>query len=346
MSDSPSSSSPTSSAPVATTDTSTSEVSASGASPQLTKPAASPTAPNSKHADKAAALPAPGEETPAEKKRRTLKLKVDGKEEEVDVDGMDDAELATHIQMSKAARKRMQEAADHRKELESYKSQFQQLKELGKSSPQEALEKLFGVNPREFAENYLKGIYSEEAMPEGERKHLQLQRELEAREAKIREYEEEKSRAVKEAEEARLSESRAAQDKIVHEEYQRSFAEALEVSGLPNTRETLFEMAKIAKLNLQHGIELTPQQMAHEVKKRLSGTTQAVFKNLKGAALESYLGADVVKEIVRMSVEKVRSAKKPAFSAPAASKSLKSDASKEEAIRNQRLDMKKFFRGE
>jgi hypothetical protein len=262
---------------------------------------------------------APPNETPAEKKARTLRLKVDGVEEQVNLDEMPDEELQTQLQLARAARKRMQEAAEARKEKEATLAKFQQILQLGKQDPRAALEAVFGVNPREWAESYLRDVYQEEDLPEPERKARALQRELEARDAKLREIEEAKAAEEKSRQEAETAKQQEALVKQQFEQYEKEYHAAMDKHGLPYNRETAYLFAQIGKLNLEHGIDLTTDQIAYEVKKRLSGTNQAVLRNLKGAALLSYLGDDVVKEIVRMSIEKVRAPKSPAkpFEPPA-----------------------------
>lgn len=286
------------------------------ASTDVKAPAAAVT-PASKYAEskepKTDAKPEAVAETPAEKKKRLIKIKVDGEEEEIDFDALDDNEIATRFQLEKASRKRLDEAAKERKEVEAQKAQIKKFLEMGASDPRDVLQNLFKVDPRKWAEEYLRGELSEEALPPEQKEKLALQRQIEEYQAKLKAHEDEKLSAAEQAKEAQRAEMQAQLDAQVHAEYKQNFQKALTESGLPETRETMMEMARIAKLNLEHGIELTPSQLASETRKKLSGVNQSVLRSLKGAALESYLGPDVVKEIVRMSIEKVKGARKTNF---------------------------------
>lgn len=275
---------------------------------------------------------APAGETAAERKARLLKLKVDGVEEEVNLDEMPDEDLATQLQLAKAARKRMQEAADVRRK-------FQQLVEMGKERPDEAFEALFGKNFKETAEEYLRQKYAEEELPEAEKEKLALQRQLAEERARREAFE----NAEREKKIAEIQQQQFQQ-------FETEYRSALTKHDLPFTKETAYLMAQVGMLNLQHGIDLTADQMATEVKKRLTGMTQGVFKQLKGAALLSYLGDDVVKEVVRMSVERVRGAKaapKP-FEPPApAPTEFKDDLDEAPQAKRQRVSVnawRKFAR--
>jgi hypothetical protein len=220
-----------------------------------------------------------------EAERRRYKLKVDGAELEEE---LTDDEVTVRLQKARAAEKRMQEAAAQRKQL-------QEAVEYLKKDPFAAFKESFGVDLDELAERRLAERYREQLMTPEEQERLRLQRENESYKAR-----------EAEAQRQREEQARQAYEAKVAEEMERDFMSALEASDLPKTKETLRLMAEVAQLNLDHGIELTPAQMAAEVRERISGIHQHVTRSLKGESLLKYLGDDVVKEVLRQSVARVK----------------------------------------
>ncbi len=244
-------------------------------------------------------------ETPAEKRARRLKLKIDGQEEEFDVDAASDEDLALQLQMGRAARKRMQEAAEERKKAQTVQEKFQEILALGKEDPAGILEGLFGVNPHQWAEQLLLQKYQEEQMPEADRKALHLERQLAQRDAELKKIADERAaqeKAVKDAEAKTLQEK---YEREQFEAFDKEYAAALSKHSLPKTKETAWLMAQVGKVNLEHGVELSADQMANEVKKRFTAIHQGVVGQLDGAQLLDVLGQDVVRKVLKASLEKV-----------------------------------------
>ena len=277
-------------------------------------PASSPSAPTSapsKAAPSAPSSPAPSSGAPSsaappttagmnttspqgasstpdvKKAARKLQIKVDGEVEEVDLESLDDNELTKRFQMAKAANKRMQEAAEARKQFDKF---YQTLEK----DPLEAL-KSKNIDVRKLVEEQILREYEESQMQEPERKVLQRQRELEAREAKIKEMETQ----IQAKHQTELEER-------VFQETRNQFLTALESANLPRSDETLYMMADIARINLDNGIDVSPQQMAAEVKNRMQVMHTNIVKDLKGEQLAQYLGDSVVAEVLKFAVEKVK----------------------------------------
>ena len=243
-------------------------------------------------ADRLAGVKAPAESPKAEVKaaeveaRRKYRLKVDGKETEYE---FDDTEISTRLQKGLAAERRMQEAA-------AIKKADAEFRERVKKDPFAALsDPSFGLDLEALAEQRLAQKYQEALLPEQERRTLELQRQLEVRDAEIKAFHDERARVAQEALEQQ-----------VFQETEAAFEEALEVSGLPRTRETMYLMAKVARMNLDHNLDLTPKQIASEVKRQVSSIHQNAVRAMRGDALVQFLGADVVKEVLKMSVAKIR----------------------------------------
>lgn len=228
-------------------------------------------------------------ETTAEKKARKYQIKVDGQEREIDLDSMNDDELVKRVQLAEAAHRRMQEAAEQRKQVES-------LFKLLKENPIEALKNpALGVDVRKMVEDQILREYEEAQLSEPERKAKELERQLQERERKIQEYEQ-----------AKASEAQRQLEERVFQETQRQFVAALDAADLPRNQETIYMMADVARLNLENGIELSPAQMAAEVKDRLSQMHTHIVRSLDGEKLMSYLGDDVITKVLKYAVEKVK----------------------------------------
>lgn len=289
-------------------------------------------APDSKHADKSPNVPpAPAGETPAQAAARKYKIKVDGGETEIDLGSLKDEQIVKALQMEKVAYKRMQEKA----ELER---KYNALREQLKTDPRKALKEdpEIGIDIRKQVEEELIREYKESQMSEEARRAAQLERELQARDAEIKRIADEKQ-----AEQRRILEDR------LYQETEAQFVEALESSDLPRTRETLYMMGQIAKVNLANGLELTPAQMAAETKSRLAQIHQYVTRNLKGEALVSHLGEDVVKEVLRHEVKKRKAQQASQMTAPPPAKQPDVTDLREQPERKpvDVKDARKFFRG-
>lgn len=269
-----------------------------GAAPGATAPAAAkrplPGAPSvAGSATPAAAPTEPAAPKPPEK--RKFKLKVDQQEVEEE---LSDDEVTVRLQKGRAAERRMQEAAQIRKE-------FAELKALAKSDPALLLKELAGLeDPDAWAEQRLAAKWKRDVMPEAERKAEDQAKELEGYKAKIAAFEAEKTQAAE-----------AKQMAALEAQTEAAFKRAFEVSGLPWTPEHLDAFGKIALEALDYNMDLTPEQMAAEVKAQLGkqdneSTERAKTKllSLKGDDLLTALGDEAVKEVIRASVAKRQAA--------------------------------------
>ncbi len=243
--------------------------------------------------------------TPAEQERRKYKLKVDGAEQEFE---WGEAEVTTRLQKALAAEKRMQEAAELRKQFQQFKQQFEQ-------DPFEAAKLL---NPDmdldALAEQRILQKYQESQLPEHERAQREFERQKQQYETQIAE--------LKRAEQMRYQQEMETK---VQKQIEEQFGQALEAGNLPRNRYTMAMMAEVARLNLDHGLELSPQQLAAEVQERMSGINRHVVTSLKGEQLAKYLGDDVVREILKYSVAKVKPGQTQATPAPTPASSKDED---------------------
>ena len=131
--------------------------------------------------------------------KKKLKLKVDGKEIEEEIDFEDDEALTKYLQKAKAFDKKAQESATYRKQMESLLTALQQ-------NPTAVLQEL-GMDVNEFAYNQLQQYLEEEQKsPE--------QKEAEQMRARLEQLEKEREQLAKEketAEQERLRDEAAAE---------------------------------------------------------------------------------------------------------------------------------------
>jgi hypothetical protein len=266
-------------------------------------------------------------ETAQQKADRKRKLKVFGKEEEVDLGSLSDDDLVRALQKGKAADRVMQDAAELRR-------QWQEAVEHIKKDPFSALKnEVFGVDLEKLAEERLAQKYQEMTMPEQERKMLQLQRELEAvKQREAQQKTQQETVARKQFEDA------------VAKQTEDQFVKALTEHDLPVSRETIYMMAEVAKVNLDHGIELDERQLAAEVRHRLTGMHQHVTKSLKGEQLIKYLGDDIVKEILAYSVEQAKAKRRPTGAPPIVEQKIEDADEKSERRMQDYRKTREYFR--
>lgn len=224
---------------------------------------------------------------------KKFKLKVDGEEFEKEIDLNDESALAKELQLSHAAKKRMEEAvATKRKAAEL-------IKQL--DDPEAILRKL-GPKGLEIAEKFLFEKLKMDSMTDQERKYYEMEmkiKDIEEREAKQREMIEKTEAEKKESE--------------IGQKLQSTIIEAIEKTGLPKSPELVKRMAALYKKNLQYGLELSPDDLAQEVKGEVSGFVQSIAKDADAEKLVALIGEDGVKKIQKYAIYKLKEKQQAQF---------------------------------
>jgi hypothetical protein len=243
-----------------------------------------------------------------EAERRKYRLKVDGQDVEEE---LTDEQIAVRLQKAHGAERRMQEAAEERKQLKAWIEAYKKDPFAASKDP------YIGLDLEELAEQRLTEKYT---------KHLEEQSMTEEQ-RELRRRDEEIAQIKAERDEYRRQETERAQaqlDERIFKETNDHFTSALEELGVDASNEAMYEMASIAKLNLERNLQLTPKQLAAEVRDRIEGRQEKLRKSvtggMKGDRLLKHLGADVVKEVIRASLaeRKVNLTPKPAAPRPPA----------------------------
>ena len=224
---------------------------------------------------------------------RQLKLKVDGKEEVMDlpfeVDEKQAEWLASRIQPTRAAQKRFQEVAAERKILDAAVRNT-------KKDPAGTLKKL-GVDPQEFAQKYMEDLIREQDMTEEEKRIAQAER-------RIAELESEK----KAQEAAVLKKQQDEQYAASMAEMSRQITGALKTSGLPQTNATQKRMAQYMSMNLQNGIELPMASIVELVREDYEQDLKEVFGGASAEQILKLVGEETANKIRKHDLSKLKSA--------------------------------------
>lgn len=224
-----------------------------------------------------------------EKRYKKLKLKVDGKEVEENLDLDNDEELIRHLQMSKMGQKRAQEKADLEKQVEAFFKAYQK-------DPFATMREL-GMDPNKAIDDYInKEMENSKKSPEqieAEKARAELQALKAERE---REREESKSKEL-----ARLQEA-------AFQQYDTAMETALAKSSLPKTVYNVKRIADYMLVALQAGKDVTPEDVIPLVEEELNNDLQEMFASLPEDKIEKLLGNDVINKLRKRRVAKAQAA--------------------------------------
>lgn len=223
---------------------------------------------------------------PVAKAFERFKIKVDGREEEVDLDT-----LKASYSKAKAADKRFEEASKLSKRAEALENaikegDFSMMLKLGLSREQVRahMERFYH---REFIE-------PETMTPE--------QKRLREAEERLKKYEEDekKREADREREESERMDSEARQS------LEKELIDTLEKSGLPKKR---FYMARIAywtKQNLKRGWDAPQEVIINQVKKERDNLVRSLLESHEDESIFGVLGDKVADRIRKLDLERIR----------------------------------------
>lgn len=213
---------------------------------------------------------------------RKLKLKLEGKDVE-----LTESEVIALAQRGTVSDKRFQEAAALRKQADD-------VLRFAKENPAEFFKRT-GMNARQWAEEYLMQELKREQMNPEQKKAWENEQKLKRFEA------DEKARADK----AKQDELAALQKKH-HDNYEKTFVEALGKSGLPKTPYTIKRMAELQLVNLKKKLELSPDQLAKVVREDYIAEQKSLFGSLEGDKLMELLGEELIKKLSKAQIAKLK----------------------------------------
>jgi hypothetical protein len=280
-------------------------------------------------AEKAQELAAkdPAELTKAEKKLiKKYQIKVDGKIEDIELDLDNEEQIKKHLQMSKAAQKRMQEATELRKAAEEF------IEMLRKNPRRVLTDPNIGVDLKQFAQEIINEEIEQASKSPEQLEKEKLQRELEELKSKFEKEETQR----KEREFQRLQ---AEQE----EKIQNDIESALSTNELPKTPYTVRKMAEMMMLALQNDIDLSPKDLVPLLRKQMNSDIKELFSASSDDVLEELLGKDTISRLRKRTVAKVK--QQQVAQTANAVKSTGQAEVKAEKKEDQRIHMKDFLRG-
>lgn len=218
--------------------------------------------------------------------KKKFKIKVDGEEFEEELDLNDEEGVKRRLQMARAADKRMNEARDTKKKA------FDIINALEKDP-----EGFLARHPRgrEIAEAILLKQIKEEMIPPEEKERMKRESDLERRE-----------RLIAEKEKADQTKAQEALETKVAQDIQKVIIDAMEVSGLPKSKHLVKRMADLYSKNLSYGIELTPQQLAGELKNELTTMFKAIAGDSEGDHLIEMFGPEIANKIRKSDLKRLQ----------------------------------------
>lgn len=225
--------------------------------------------------------------------RRRLALKVRGEEHALELDDEAAAALAhlygttpdrldVALQKSVAGDRALKEAAQERQRAA-------RLLEALKASPEDALAQL-GIDVDELALRRLQAAAQREAMTPEERALAEREAALAARERELRSVEEQRQQQALQAEQEAAFQ--AAQQNVMA---------ALQQEGLPRSHRTIRMVADVMIGAMDAGLDLTPQQVAAEVRAQLDG----INEDYLGALPEDVLSQRLAPRLQSMPAERL-----------------------------------------
>ena len=186
---------------------------------------------------------------------KVYKVKVDGKEEEIEVK---ESEIPALMSKAIAAQQRFEDAANIRKEA-------QEFVQFIKSNPVEALKRA-GIDFQELAESHLMEQIKYSQMSDVEREAHDSKQTLAQREAELKRYKDQEEAQRKSQEEAQKAQE---QERAVNEQrdvLQGQIIQAMEASNLPRNKFTVSRMAGYMRAGLARGQNLGPMDVIDHVK--------------------------------------------------------------------------------
>lgn len=247
-------------------------------------------------AEKVSTKATKAEEAQSQKMLKKFLLKVDGQEIEEEIDLNDEETLRRELQLAKAAKKRMQEAQEAKR----------QVFEIAKAFNDDPLTIFRKMGPKgyELAEQFLYEKIQQEQMSPEQRKMMEL-------EQRVRAYEERERLAQEQAEAQKQEELESRQA----EHYQKVIIEALDKSGLPKTPEMAKRAAYLLQKNLELGLDLDASDLVSEMKNEVLGLVKSLTGTADGNALIHLLGPDIAKKIIKAKADEIK-AKQPLQTKP------------------------------
>lgn len=239
----------------------------------------------------AAAQPKQEPRKPDAPRTKKLKLKIDGREVEEEVNLDDDEYLTRQIQLAKAAQKRMGEYTDLEKKVRSF------IEELKKNPKKVLSDPNIGIDIKKLAASVI-----EEEIENSKKSPEQLEKEK--LQQKLQDLEEERKR---ERDDFQKREFERLQTQA-YERYDMQVSKALEGSDLPKSPYVIKKMADYMLLGLQQGLDVSADDVLPLVRDEMTNDLKEMFAVMPEEVIEKIVGKDVLSRIRKKNVAKAKAA--------------------------------------
>lgn len=217
---------------------------------------------------------------------KKLKIKVDGKELEKELDLANEAELIKMLQMSEMSNKRAQEAAELRKKHQARESELNNFLELLKEKPELILSQM-GKNPVELAEKWLQDEVEKMQMDPKERRIKEL-------EAEMKKVADERAAAKKAQEEAQ---KKYLNDKYTAD-YEQQLKKAMDSGSIPSEPELVNSMVAYMAKAVEQSIDISFDDIIPLVKNSHRNIVKNTLKGFSAQELLELLSEAQVNELL------------------------------------------------
>jgi len=226
--------------------------------------------------------------------KKKLKLKIDGKELEEELDFNNDEQLKKYLQKAKAFDKRSQEFASYQKQVDDFIKKLQ-------TSPEEIMEKM-GFNLDEFAEKRLQRKIEEMSKSPEEIEKEKMRQELEA----LRKQKEEMEQQRKTAEMEALKNQAAAE---IEKDIEDALGTAKSILPAKNP-EILSRIARTMLFAMQNGYpQVSAKEVIPIVEKQYKEELQNLFSAHTEDVLEDIIGKTNLDRLRKRRLAAMRSTK-------------------------------------
>lgn len=237
---------------------------------------------------------APEGMTAAEKK--IWKLKADG--EEFEFDATDEKSVMREIEKARGASKRLQSAAEMRKQAETF---YQMLKEP--ATLRKVLEDpRIGVDVSKWAKEIIWEQMQEESMTPEQK----TQRDRD------REYEQLKADRDK-SERTKLENEKKERQQVWEKDYEKKIMTALDLKGIPKDHQTVMKMAGYLENAIEQGIDLSPEDIADLVKADTGSYLKSYADSLTEEQFLEFLGEQNAEKLRKADLKRLRSTQSNPF---------------------------------
>lgn len=285
-----------------------------------------PEAVETEEAEEVEAVEPTKEETKAQiqEMKKRLKLKVDGREVEEEIDLNNEDYLREMLQKGKSADSKFQKAA-------AIEKQMQQLIKLFKENPEEALLKM-GHDPDKLMEQRIERRIKEMEMSPEQKKLAEMERQLKEKEDKLKQIEQEKH----ESEKARLQEEFSRKLDV-------EITEALSSSKLPKSPYVLNRLASTMLEAMKMGYEdVSAKDVLPIIEKQINTEIQEMFSAMPEEVIEAMLGQNVTEKLRKHRLAKMKKAPETANSVKATGKA--EEKAKTKDVEKKPVDAKDFWK--